>query len=117
IACDNCRSKKCRCDRRVPSCSQCRASSFICRYQEGGRRGLPIAYINSLERRLRETESALYATLLAHNEQDIKASNFGLLKPPRELSKTERQDDWKRLPLQTPEQLATWFHEKQQQAV
>ncbi|KAF3040016.1 hypothetical protein E8E11_003396 [Didymella keratinophila] len=118
IACDNCRSKKCRCDRRVPSCSQCRAASLICRYQEGGKRGLPIAYINSLERRLRETESALYATLLAHNEQDsIKASNFGLLKAPRELSKTERQDDWKRLPLQTPEQLASWFQEKKQQAV
>ncbi|KAF2621567.1 hypothetical protein BU25DRAFT_233942 [Macroventuria anomochaeta] len=118
IACDNCRSKKCRCDRRVPSCSQCRASSLICRYQEGGKRGLPIAYINSLERRLRETESALYATMLALDEHDnIKASNIGLLKAPRELSKAERQDDWKRLPLQTPEQLAIWFQEKQQQAV
>ncbi|KAF3044268.1 hypothetical protein E8E12_002006 [Didymella heteroderae] len=102
----------------APSCSQCRSASLICRYQEGGKRGLPIAYINSLERRLRETESALYATLLAHNEQDnIKASSFGLLKAPRELSKTERQDDWKRLPLQTPEQLNSWFQEKRQQAV
>ncbi|XPS92385.1 hypothetical protein M3J09_001780 [Ascochyta lentis] len=118
IACDNCRSKKCRCDRRVPSCSQCRASSLICRYQEGGKRGLPIAYINSLEKRLRETESALYAAMLALEEQDsIKASNLGLLKAPRELSKTERQENWKRLPLHTPEQLAIWFLEKQQQAV
>ncbi|KAJ4381657.1 hypothetical protein N0V86_003021 [Didymella sp. IMI 355093] len=118
IACDNCRSKKCKCDRRVPSCSQCCAASLVCRYQEGGKRGLPIAYINSLERRLRETESALYAALLAHKEQDsIKAGNLSLLKAPRELSKTERQDDWKRLPLQTPEQLATWFQAKQQQAV
>jgi hypothetical protein len=91
---------------------------LICRYQEGGKRGLPIAYINSLERRLRETESALYATLLAHDEQDnIKSSNFGLLRAPRELSKIERQDDWKRLPLQTPDQLASWFQEKKRQAV
>ncbi|KAH6633147.1 hypothetical protein C7974DRAFT_165776 [Boeremia exigua] len=118
IACDNCRSKKCRCDRRVPSCSQCRASSLICRYQEGGKRGLPIAYINNLERRLRDTESALYATMLAFDERDsIQASNFGLLKTPRELSKTERQDDWRRLPLQTPDQLAMWFQEKKLQAV
>ena len=78
---------------------------------------MPIAYINNLEKRLRETESALYATMLALNEQDdIKASNIGLLRAPRERSKTERQDDWKRLPLQTPEQLAVWFQEKQQQA-
>jgi hypothetical protein len=56
--------------------------------------------------------------MLALNEQDsVKASNIGLLKAPRELSKTKRQDDWKRLPLQTPEQLAIWFQEKQQQAV
>lgn len=90
----------------------------MCRYQEGGKRGLPIAYISNLEKRLRETESALYATLLALNEHDnIKASSIGLLKSPRELSKTERQDDWRRLPLQTPEQLAVWFEEKQQQAV
>lgn len=55
--------------------------------------------------------------MLALDERDsIKASNLGLLKAPRELSKTERQDDWKRLPLQTPEQLAIWFEEKQQQA-
>lgn len=91
---------------------------MICRYQEGGKRGLPIAYINNLEKRLRDTESALYATMLALDERDsVKASNFGLLKMPRELSKTERQDDWRRLPLQTPEQLSTWFQEKQQQAV
>lgn len=91
---------------------------MICRYQEGGKRGLPVAYINSLEKRLRETESALYATMLALDEHDkIKASNLGLLKASRELSKNERQDDWKRLPLQTPDQLASWFKEKQQQAV
>lgn len=90
----------------------------MCRYQEGGKRGLPIAYINNLEKRLRETESALYATMLALDEHEsIKASDLGVLKAPRELSKTERQDDWKRLPLQTPEQLAMWFREKQHQAV
>lgn len=101
-----------------PSCSQCLVSSLTCRYQEGGKRGLPIAYINSLERRLRETESALYAAMLALEEQDsIKSSNMGCLKTSRELSKTERQDDWKRLPLQTPEQLAIWFQEKKQHAV
>ncbi|KAJ8118760.1 hypothetical protein OPT61_g320 [Boeremia exigua] len=56
--------------------------------------------------------------MLALDERDnIKSSNLGLLKAPRELSKIERQDDWKRLPLQSPEQLATWFQAKQQQAV
>ena len=101
-----------------PSCSQCLLSSLTCRYQEGGKRGLPVAYINSLERRLRETESALYAAMLALEEQDsIKSSNMGCLNTSRELSKSERQDDWKRLPIQTPEQLAIWFQEKQQHAV
>ncbi|KAF3006457.1 hypothetical protein E8E13_003083 [Curvularia kusanoi] len=55
--------------------------------------------------------------MVALDEHDsMKVSSFGALKAPRELSKTERQDDWKRLPLQTPEQLATWYREKQHQA-
>jgi hypothetical protein len=49
--------------------------------------------------------------------ESLKVGDFGILKAPRELSKLERQDDWKRLPLQTPEQLATWYREKQHQEV
>lgn len=49
--------------------------------------------------------------------EGMRVGDFGVLKAPRKLSKLERQDDWKRLPLQTPEQLAMWYREKQQQAV
>lgn len=49
--------------------------------------------------------------------ESMKAGDFGVLKAPRELSKLERQDDWKRLPLRTSEQLAAWYREKQHQAV
>jgi hypothetical protein len=49
--------------------------------------------------------------------ESIRVGDFGVLKAPRELSKLERQDDWKRLPLHTPEQLATWYREKQHQVV
>jgi hypothetical protein len=90
----------------------------VCRYQEGGRRGLPIAYINTLEKRLQDTEAALYAALLALEDQrSIRSGDLSSLKMPRELSKVDRQDEWKHLPLQTSEQLSAWFQHKHQQAV
>jgi hypothetical protein len=67
---------------------------------------------------LQETEAALYAALLAIEDQrSIRFSDLSSLKASRELSKGERQDEWKHLPLLTNEQLATWFQHKHQQAV
>jgi len=115
IACENCRSKKCKCDRKIPICTQCRTSSLPCHYQEGGKRGLPAAYITALEKRLADTEAALSASLIALQTQNVTRLTDGHLsvaisqasQPQR--SKAEKLEEWKRLPLQTDEQLAAWL--------
>lgn len=100
-----------------PTCSQCQNSSLDCRYQEGGKRGLPAAYITSLEQRLQETETALSASLGSLQE----SKEFGLLErnmakassaTQQARSKAEKQDEWKRLPLQNSRHLAAWLQEK-----
>lgn len=98
-----------------PSCTQCRLLSLRCRYQEGGKRGLPAAYMTSLETRLAETETALSATMVVlQDSNSISAVNSHLMGSSsaslgRARSKAEKQDEWKRLPLQTSEQLIAWL--------
>jgi hypothetical protein len=104
-----------------PTCSQCQISPLLCRYSEGGRRGLPVAYMTSLEARLQDTEAALFAALSTLQEIDsvhsvslkTDGSSMQCSKPQR--SKVEKQKDWKRRPLQTREDIITWFHDEQQQ--
>ncbi|KAF9249633.1 transcriptional regulator family: Fungal Specific TF [Penicillium roqueforti] len=59
ISCETCRQRKCKCDRKLPCCSQCSNEPSRCVYPESGKRGLPLGYLNQLEQRLAETESAL----------------------------------------------------------
>jgi len=98
-----------------PCCSQCQTSSLPCHYQEGGKRGLPAAYITALEKRLADTEAALSATLnVLHHEDSIQLSDVRLSEtssyaPKRQGSKAEKLEEWKRLPLQTTEQLTAWL--------
>ncbi|KAL1801422.1 hypothetical protein ACET3X_001764 [Alternaria dauci] len=111
IACENCRAKKCKCDRKIPSCTQCRTSSLPCHYQEGGKRGLPAAYITALEKRLADTEAALSAALIALQTQSAIRLTDGAIsqasQPQR--SKAEKLEEWKRLSLHTDEQLVAWL--------
>lgn len=107
---------------RSPHCSQCHALSLACRYAQGGKRGIPAAYINSLEARLAETEAALFSALATihsvNNDtagmNQLPANVSGPVSGPvvRERSKIEKQDEWKRLPLRSGEQLHAWFDEK-----
>lgn len=100
---------------RSPSCSQCQVTSTHCNYQEGGKRGLPAAYMRALEERLAETETALGATLLALKDQAAQQSigyhlPSELSHPPApRRSKVEKLEEWKRLPLQTSEHLMAWL--------
>jgi hypothetical protein len=98
-----------------PSCSQCQTASTACHYQEGGKRGLPAAYIKALEERLAATETALFASLMAIRSQaaeDLIANHLPSTMfdtPSRQRSKAERLADWRRLPLQTRDQLMVWL--------
>ncbi|XP_014560968.1 hypothetical protein COCVIDRAFT_87705 [Bipolaris victoriae FI3] len=123
IACEACRLKKCKCDRRIPSCSQCQSASTACHYQEGGKRGLPAAYIKALEERLAATETALSATLIAtrnsaaeHNI-DAHLNSAGSNSPLRQRSKAEKMEDWKHLPLQTRDQLMAWLQAQEDEGL
>ncbi|KAH7083353.1 Alpha/Beta hydrolase protein [Paraphoma chrysanthemicola] len=103
-----------------PLCSQCHSSPSLCRYQEGGKRGLPAAYMISLEHRLRDTENALYASLRALQQQgnqtlsslEAAIEDSPVVQIPR--SKAEKQREWEQFPLQTGEDLATWFEHLEQ---
>ncbi|KAF2004058.1 hypothetical protein P154DRAFT_65738 [Amniculicola lignicola CBS 123094] len=115
LACEFCRSKKSKCDRKIPSCSQCQLALRNCRYLEGGKRGIPAAYMTALEKRLQETEAALYTALNAIEDHGRTIASpavkwYGTSNSSR--SKTERQHEWKQQPLQSKEQLAAWFRGK-----
>ncbi|KAF2445763.1 hypothetical protein P171DRAFT_272923 [Karstenula rhodostoma CBS 690.94] len=74
--------------------------------------------MNSLEDRLAETEAALYsalATIRPINNDTVALHQLltNVTDPvARERSKIEKQDEWKRLPLRSGEQLDAWFEEK-----
>jgi hypothetical protein len=103
---------------RSPHCSQCQTLSLPCRYTEGGKRGIPAAYINSLEDRLAETEAALYSALTAidsmsNDPAGLRRALVHVSGPvARERSKIEKQNEWKRLPLRSGEQLHAWLEDK-----
>jgi hypothetical protein len=96
-----------------PFCSQCRVSVLACRYPEGGKRGIPAVYISSLERRLQETEEALYGALLALEATGSIGSATSTIPLQQTLSKVQKQEEWHRLPLKSSEQIIVWLREKQ----
>ncbi|KAI4925354.1 hypothetical protein J4E85_007233 [Alternaria conjuncta] len=73
------------------------------------------AYITALEKRLADTEAALSATLTVVQNQDlillndVRLPDPSLHAPKRQGSKAEKLEEWKRLPLQTTEQLTAWL--------
>lgn len=110
VACESCRTKKCKCDRRVPSCSQCSTSNATCTYPELHKRGFPVGYLAEIERRLIETELALLQVL-----------SGGVIPPPTinwlskigaDVPKTERLKEWAKLPLTTPAERQHWLDTK-----
>jgi hypothetical protein len=75
--------------------------------------------MTSLENRLQDTETALYATLCALETQGnvgswpLDNTNGGcemIIKPQR--SKLEKQNEWKQQPLQKNEDIIAWFEER-----
>ena len=87
-----------------------------CRYTEGGKRGIPAAYINSLEDRLVETEAALCSALAAIDAMhpagiaQLPVTDHLATLPQR--SKVDKQHEWRRLPLRSGDQLQRWYEQK-----
>ncbi|KAF4903855.1 Depudecin biosynthesis cluster-specific transcription activator DEP6 [Colletotrichum viniferum] len=117
IACESCRQRKRRCDRKLPFCLQCSHEPGRCQYPEQSKRGIPNGYLNKLETRLAETEAALFRVLsgaLDSHTYDA-ASSPALLSQaawtPRQ-NKVDRVKEWESLPLQTPTDIQAWFRSK-----
>ncbi|KAF4774787.1 hypothetical protein HER10_EVM0003356 [Colletotrichum scovillei] len=118
IACESCRQRKRRCDRKLPFCLQCSHEPGRCQYPEQSKRGIPNGYLNKLETRLAETEAALFRVLsgaLDHTQGFDSASSPALLPQaawtPRQ-NKVDRVKEWDSLPLQTPDDIQAWYRSK-----
>ncbi|KAI8267633.1 Depudecin biosynthesis cluster-specific transcription activator DEP6 [Colletotrichum sp. SAR11_239] len=117
IACESCRQRKRRCDRKLPFCLQCSHEPGRCQYPEQSKRGIPNGYLNKLETRLAETEAALFRVLSGtmDNQTYDAASSPALLSQaawtPRQ-NKVDRVKEWESLPLQTPTDVQAWFRSK-----
>ncbi|KAI8170216.1 hypothetical protein K4K49_000160 [Colletotrichum sp. SAR 10_70] len=117
IACESCRQRKRRCDRKLPFCLQCSHEPGRCQYPEQSKRGIPNGYLNKLETRLAETEAALFRVLSGTMDSQTydAASSPALLSQaawtPRQ-NKVDRVKEWESLPLQTPNDIQAWFRSK-----
>ncbi|KAI8239326.1 hypothetical protein K4K57_010436 [Colletotrichum sp. SAR 10_99] len=117
IACESCRQRKRRCDRKLPFCLQCSHEPGRCQYPEQSKRGIPNGYLNKLETRLAETEAALFRVLSCTMDSQTydAASSPALLSQaawtPRQ-NKVDRVKEWESLPLQTPTDIQAWFRSK-----
>ncbi|KXH43537.1 hypothetical protein CSAL01_09989 [Colletotrichum salicis] len=96
IACESCRQRKRRCDRKL---------------------GIPNGYLNKLETRLAETEAALFRVLSgALDTHGFESASSPALLPqaawtPRQ-NKVDRVKEWDSLPLQTTDDIQAWYRSK-----
>lgn len=76
--------------------------------------------MNSLEKRLQETETALHSALIVLEEQDnlgsvsLKPQTFPSNRTAKVRSKAEKQEEWKQHPLQSAADLKVWLQDRQQ---
>jgi hypothetical protein len=110
VACESCRTRKCKCDRILPACSQCNTINAGCTYPELNKRGFPEGYMSGLEQRLIETEIALLESLSGSALLSPTAHRYS--KASSSASKAQRMEEWKRLPLATPSDRQNWHSVK-----
>lgn len=80
-------------------------------------RGLPAGYLNSLEKRLLETERALFFALAeihanSRESDDYSSAGSRLIKPSPQ-TKADLVQSWQRHPLQNRGDAKSWFYESQ----
>ncbi|KAL6886003.1 hypothetical protein GGI43DRAFT_418492 [Trichoderma evansii] len=121
VACEACRSKKRKCDRVSPVCSQCAHDSSSCHYPQINKRGLPVGYLSKLESRLADTENAL-CQLACQYYAGVSIDPNEVLKPcpdrvSGDTSKSERMKEWETVPLKTMLDVKKWWSEKVDQGI
>ncbi|KAJ5305977.1 hypothetical protein PENANT_c015G10781 [Penicillium antarcticum] len=73
------------------------------------RRGLPLGYLNQLEQRLAETESALYGALTALRSMGSSAVQASAKTDTAPKHKTARMEEWSQLPLREWPDMERWM--------
>ncbi|KAK5046910.1 hypothetical protein LTR84_007264 [Exophiala bonariae] len=120
-----------QCDRKLPICTQCIGAGMRCNYPESNKRGFPPGYIAALEKRLLETELALFDTL--HTLSFLQPTPFNdrggdlntgqeqphnldtrrvLAKQSITQTKAEKVAEWERLPIGTSTQRLEWVQDR-----
>ncbi|KAH0187851.1 hypothetical protein KCV03_g5241, partial [Aureobasidium melanogenum] len=115
IACEICRTKKRKCDRKIPTCSQCIHTSQTCTYPGTSKRGLPTGYIASIEERLAQTEAALLQALSTIHGSQVPESRLppAATEKARDMEYNEvriaKVEEWQKCPLDTQEHQRDWM--------
>lgn len=109
VACESCRTRKCKCDRLLPACTQCSSNSAKCTYPELHKRGFPEGYMSGIEQRLIDTETALLQALSSSPIPAVVIHRFA--KAGSAATKANRMKEWQDLPLTTAADRQKW-HEK-----
>ncbi|KAH7124177.1 hypothetical protein B0J11DRAFT_530871 [Dendryphion nanum] len=118
-ACAACRAKKHRCSGERPECAQCKASSVPCEWPTQQKRGPPKQYIQSLEARLSQTETALLALLSHVSTERLDVTFDGALLDrgidhnsavPSTILKQSAH--WKEFPLDSLDAIRRWYKYK-----
>lgn len=96
----------------------------MCRSDEPAwKRGIPAGYVNSLERRLADTERALFFALVEihagaviddnYDSQGMKPSVLSRSTPTTQQEKAGLVDEWTRFPLEHRAQAQAWLKSRQ----
>ncbi|KAF4485250.1 putative transcriptional regulatory protein [Colletotrichum fructicola Nara gc5] len=127
-ACLACRAKKHKCSGERPRCAQCGINNLVCQWPEPRKRGPPKHYINTMEKRLLETENVLCALLSQCSEAQLNSAltelrmpNSGNEKDTRaaEVARRERFGPvyWAKFPLNSAQEIQRWAEDKSSNSV
>ncbi|OJJ60101.1 hypothetical protein ASPSYDRAFT_88983 [Aspergillus sydowii CBS 593.65] len=112
-ACNSCRLRKQKCSGNKPKCIQCFDHGRNCDWPEQLKRGPAKGYIESLERRLHDTENVLLGLL----EQVTDSQLAGIPHPTAQLRSGKRGSEyWGSFPLRSVQEIRSWQEDCQRSA-
>ncbi|KAL4934783.1 hypothetical protein BDV06DRAFT_156781 [Aspergillus oleicola] len=118
-ACNSCRMRKQKCSGNRPKCIQCLDHRRTCDWPEQLKRGPAKGYIESLERRLQETESLLLGLLeqvsdpqlaesISHPSAQLRSASATVSAKRGSSSGSEH---WRLFPLRSVQEVRAWQEE------
>ncbi|KAL4922770.1 hypothetical protein BDW62DRAFT_2843 [Aspergillus aurantiobrunneus] len=113
-ACNSCRLRKQKCSGNRPKCMQCLDHHRTCNWPEQLKRGPAKGYMETLERRLQETENLLLGLLEQVSDSQLSES---IPHPTAQLRSGKRGSEyWKLFPLRSVQEIRSWQDDCQRPA-